>query len=90
MTPEEAIVEAAAELTLEAYCDGPRFGRNTAHMIAARRRDLGTMPTATAYRCPARGNHYHVGPTPSPDELDSIARAIRGLPANQPGNTPHT
>lgn len=75
---ETAIIAAGVELVLESSCTGHRYGRNTAHELAARLRHTGRIPTATPYLCPAC-HAYHVGPTPSLRRLELIAAALRGL-----------
>lgn len=78
-----AVVEAKCELLLEASCRGPKFGRATAHLVAERRRARGRTHD-TAYGCPVgTDDHYHVGPCPSPERLERIARALRGLDPDQ-------
>ncbi|HEV2808874.1 MAG TPA: hypothetical protein VGV93_00565 [Acidimicrobiales bacterium] len=54
----------------------PRLGVTAAHRLAEQRRRLGD--DVSAYRCVFCGR-WHVGPVPSMDTIEALARVIRGL-----------
>lgn len=54
----------------------PRLGVTAAHRLAEQRRRLGD--DVSAYRC-VFCRRWHVGPVPSMDTIEALARVIRGL-----------